>query len=199
MGQRQTALVLPKLSPDFYWHKQSQCLKAAVTDGRKALILAIKTVYPNILLQRCLVHLERQTLSWLTRNPKYTAGQELRTLCLVLNLLNSKRKRNLWLKLFQGWCQTHDKFLKERTISFDGKHWRYTQRNLRKLRRHLLNALPGMFTYLDHGDIPKDTNQLEGGKFSGVKEIIHNHRGVPKSKRPAFLSWYFYFQQQEHN
>jgi hypothetical protein len=170
-------------------------LKAAVTDGRKALILALKTVYPDIVLQRCLVHLERRTLAWLTQNPKYQAGRELRALCLVLNVIDSKRKRNLWLELFAGWQAKYEEFLKERTKSFDGRSWRYTHRNLRRVRRHLLNALPCMFTYLDHRDIPKDTNQLEGGKFSGLKETVFNHRGVPKTKRPSFLSWYYYFKQ----
>jgi hypothetical protein len=170
-------------------------LKAAAIDGRKALILALKTIYPDILLQRCLVHLERQSLAWLTRNPKYVAGKELREVCLVLNLINTKRKRNLWLTLFEQWCQKYDEFLKERTVSFDSKSWRYMHRGLRKVRRCLLNALPYMFTYLDYPDIPKDTNQLEGGKFSGLKEIIFNHRGIPKTKRPNFLSWYYYFKQ----
>ena len=170
-------------------------LKAAVTDGRKALILALKTVYPDILLQRCMVHLERQALAWLTRQPKYPAGRELRELSLVLNVIDSKPKRNLWLKLFQQWGQKYDEFLKERTLSFDGKRWRYTHRNLRKVRKHLLNALTCMFTYLKHPNVPKDTNELEGGKFSGLKEIIFNHRGIPKYKRPNFLAWYYYFKQ----
>ncbi len=172
-------------------------LQAAVTDGRKALILALKTVYPGIVLQRCLVHLERQTLAWLTQRPKYKAGQELRKLCLVLNCIDTTQKRQLWLKLFQQWCDTYNEFLKERSTSFDGKHWRYTHRNLRKVNKHLLNALPYMFTYLKHPCIPKDTNQLEGGKFSELKEIIFNHRGIPKSKRPNFLSWYYHFKQHQ--
>lgn len=171
-------------------------LIAAVTDGRKSLIKAIKITYPDILLQRCLVHLERQTLAWLTQRPKYQAGRELRALCRVPNLINSKRKRNLWLKLFALWCKTYDDFLKERTTSFDGRRWRYTHRNLRRVRKHLLNARPHLFTYLDHPQVPKDTNQLEGGVFSPLKEIVRSHRGIPKIKRPNFLAWYFHFKYQ---
>ncbi len=54
---------------------------ASITcDGHKALLKAIRKVYPDVLIQRCLVDIKRQSQTWLTRSPQAPGSQEL--LCL---------------------------------------------------------------------------------------------------------------------
>lgn len=164
----------------------------ATSDGGKGIIFALNRLYPDIPKQRCLVHLQRLSLAWLTRWPKTDAGRELRSLCLLINQIETRGHRDIWLRLFHKWLVRHHDFLKERTLGPDRKRWWYTHKNLRKVRRYLLNALPFMFLYLDHRSLPKDTNALEGGIFSPLKEICRSHRGVTKQKRANFLAWYLY-------
>ncbi|MBU4512942.1 transposase [Patescibacteria group bacterium] len=165
----------------------------AVSDGGKAIILSLNAVYDDIPKQRCLVHIQRRTMGWLTQRPKLEAGVYLREICKCINKIKTKREKNKWIKTFQLWDKTYNEFLKERTVSFDGKHWRYTHRNLRRVRRHILNALPFMFLYLDCPSLPKDTNKLEGGVFSWLKDTCGRHRGITKDKRASFLTWYIHF------
>jgi transposase-like protein len=54
--------------------------KSITLDGLKPVITAIKDVWPGIIIQRCLYHIERQSLQWLRRRPKTKAGLELREL-----------------------------------------------------------------------------------------------------------------------
>lgn len=171
----------------------------AVTDGGKGLILALNTVYPKIPTQRCLVHLQRLSLAWLTLRPRTQAGRELRALVCVLNRIETKRQRNQWINAFIHWNEQCAHFLKERTYRPDGKRWWYTHKYLRKVRRYLLNALPSMFLYLDHPRLPKDTNMLEGGIFSPLKEIYKSHRGIPEGKRAHFLAWYLFVKYQKRS
>jgi putative transposase len=56
---------------------------AVVCDGQKGLEKAMFERWPDIFLQRCTVHVERQALAWLTRKPKTDAGRELRSLVLL--------------------------------------------------------------------------------------------------------------------
>ena len=176
--------------------KRGVICAGATTDGGKSLLLGLNSVYPGIPKQRCLVHIQRLSLAWLTRSPKTQAGRSLRKLCLILNQLKTKKQCNQWTKVFNSWNTKYSKFLKERTIGPDGKRWWYTHKSLRKVRRYILNALPNMFLYLDHPGLPKDTNILEGAIFSPLKDIYRSHRGLSPEKRANFLAWYLYLKYQ---
>jgi len=56
--------------------------KAIVSDGHSALLKAVNRVFLGVPQQRCLLHLQRQCLLWLTQQPKTLAGQSLRHLVL---------------------------------------------------------------------------------------------------------------------
>lgn len=165
----------------------------AVSDGKKALISSLEAIYGDIPKQRCLVHVQRQTLAWLTQRPKTEAGKVLREICKYINKIKTKNESKKWIKAFLLWDKIYNDFLKEKTIAPDGKHWWYTHRNLRRVRRHLLNALPCMFLYLEYPKLPKDTNKLEGGIFSPLKDHCRTHRGITKERRTNFLVWHVYF------
>jgi hypothetical protein len=56
----------------------------------------------------------------------------------------------------------------------------------------ITGALLDMFHYLDVAGLPKDTNKIDGGIFSDLKNHYRIHRGIPKYKRGKFFHWYLY-------
>ncbi len=44
-----------------------------VVDGGPSILSAIREVYPASLIQRCLVHIQRQVFNYISRNPKTEA------------------------------------------------------------------------------------------------------------------------------
>lgn len=127
------------------------------SDGQKGLIKAINDVYPNAIHQRCIIHIQRMSLAYLTRFPKTDAGIELRFLVKELYKIETYYDRDLWMKHFNKWRERHYDFLKEKSESDSGRRW-YTHKSLRKTRSLIKNALPNMFCYLDDYRIPKSTN-----------------------------------------
>lgn len=169
--------------------KKKVIFKAVTSDGSPGIKTALNSIYPHIPHQRCLVHLQRMGLAFLTQRPKTLTGWELRDLILKLNTIKTHKKHHLWVKDFYHWCNQYDSFLKQKSYSFEKKYWWYTHKALRKTRRMIINALPQMWHYLDDHKISKDTNGLEG-RWSSLKGHFRNHRGLSKRKREAYFSWY---------
>jgi hypothetical protein len=163
--------------------------KAVTSDGSPGIKLALDYLYPDIPHQRCLVHLERMGLIFLTQRPKTLAGWELRNIILKLNKIKTHKQHNLWVRNFYHWCNEYYFFLKQKSYSFEKKHWWYTHKGLRKVRRMIINGLPQMWHYLDNPKISKDTNGLEG-RWNSLKSHFKNHRGLAKERREAYLLWY---------
>jgi len=169
--------------------KEGVILRSATTDGSRGIKTAIDCLYPNIPHQRCLVHLQRMSLIFLTQNPKTQPGWELRNLAEKLNNIKTHEQHNYWVKDFYHWCNKHHSFLKQKSYSFGGKPWWYTHKSLRKVRRMIINALPNMWHYLDDKKIRKDTNNLEG-RWSSLKGHHRQHRGLSMERKAVYLAWY---------
>lgn len=164
---------------------------AAVSDGGRAILKALSAVYPNIPKQRCLVHIQRMALIWLTQRPKTIAGKTLRALCFTINQIKNHEDAELWRETFLNWDETYKDFLTEKSYTVKGRWW-YTHKYMRKTRRMIIGALPDMFHYLDIPMLPKDTNRIDGGIFSDLKEHYRIHRGIPGHKRAKFFYWFLY-------
>lgn len=164
-------------------------LVSATSDGAPGIKTGLDFVFPNIPHQRCLVHLQRMALAFLTQNPKTMAGWQLRNIAGNLNEVKTHEGHYLWQKDFYHWCNKYYSFLKEKSYSFEKKNWWYTHRSLRKVRRMIINALPNMWHYLDNSKISKDTNGLEG-RWSSLKIHHRQHRGLSMERKAAYFSWY---------
>jgi hypothetical protein len=165
-----------------------------VCDGQKGLLKAIHEVWPTVKIQRCLVHVIRQSCNWITQHPKTKAGKEL--LCLVRSLsqLRTKRQKRRWVRSFKYWCRKYDVFLKTRTQG-EHKHWWYTHKKLRATRSLLSNALPDLFRYVTDASIPRTSNHVEGGINARIQELFRCHRGFFVTKKLALASWYLALRQ----
>ena len=171
--------------------KKAGVILASVTsDGSPAIKRAVNLTYPDVPHQRCTTHLQRQSLAWITQNPRTEAGREIRPLAVEIPHIKSFEQRDMWISDFENWCAKWKLFLKEKSFAEDesGKWW-YTHKQLRRVRSYIRNAIPNLLHYLDDKTIPKNTNGLEG-RFSSLKQHYRQHRGLSKARREGYIAWY---------
>lgn len=159
---------------------------AITIDGNVSVIRAIKTVWPEIVIQRCLTHIQRQGLSWLRRFPKVTAAKELRYLLLQVTAIKSYDQQQNFIKQFAEWEKQYGKFI----TSLPSTDKVFS--DLQRTRSLIIHALPNMFHYLNNQNIVATTNKIEG-YFSRLKSSYKLHRGLSKEHRPNYFNWYIYF------
>lgn len=166
-------------------------IESVTTDGHKSILKAIKKSLPDVAVQRCLVHMQRMCMLWLTRFPKHEAAQELRAIVLLLLKIKTFNDRLAWIQKLEQWYQHHKDYIQEKTINVqNGKYW-YTHKLLRRSYFSIKRALPNMFHYLANPAIPATTNGIEGF-FSHLKNHLDLHRGLTKKHRINFIKWYVY-------
>jgi len=171
-------------------------IESITTDGHKSILKAIKKSLPDAVVQRCLVHIQRMCLLWLTRFPKHMAGVELRKLVLLLLKIRTDNDRLFWISELHSWYQTHKDYLQEKTFNpATGRYW-YTHKLLRRSYFTIKRALPNMFHYLSNPKIPATTNGIEGF-FSHLKNHLDLHRGLTVQHRVNFIKWYVYLSNKK--
>lgn len=153
-------------------------VRGIVSDGQKGLILALKMNFPSISHQRCMAHIVRLSLAWLTMKPKTEAGISLRSLVILLHKIKTKEESEIWINSYLKWRESFHDFLKEKSINpLTGYRW-YTHRKLRAVNSLINRALPSLFIFLEDPLIPSTTNKVEGGINAPLVELLHRHRGI---------------------
>jgi transposase-like protein len=154
-------------------------------DGHTAVLKAASDVWPEVVIQRCIVHVQRQGLSWLRRRPKLECARQLRSLLLSLTAILTRKEKRSFIKQFNLWLEKYG----EEVDNLPKKDKIYS--DLQRTRSLLIHGIPFMFHYLDNPLIPASTNMLEG-LFSRVKEHYRRHRGLRVENRLRYFSWYSY-------
>jgi len=171
-------------------------LESITTDGHKSVLKAIRKSVPDVIVQRCLVHIQRMCLLWLTRYPKHASAQQLRRIILLLLKIKTINDRLFWVNELEEWYQRHKTYLNEKTYNPQtGKYW-YTHKLLRRSYFSIKRALPDMFHYLQNPNIPHTTNGIEG-YFSHLKNHLDLHRGLTLKNRINFIKWYIHFSNEK--
>lgn len=159
--------------------------KSATIDGNPHLFRIIQSLWPELLVQRCLVHVQRQGLSWCRQRPKRPNAQHLRRIFgMVLNI-RSHKQRHDFQRAFDQWNKHYGRKLT------DGSTRGWVTNDLQRARSMLINALPYMFAYLDDPIIPWSTNAIEG-YYSRLKLRYRQHRGLRQLNRTNYFRWYFH-------
>ena len=171
-------------------------IESVTCDGLSCIIKAIKKISSETTIQRCLAHIQRETLIWLTRNPQSEAGVELRQIIRRLHLINDKEDWGFWVVDLVKWYEAHKDFVNQKTYYPQTKRYWFTHKSVRKPFIHIKRALPDMFHHLDNNDIPKTTNALESF-FGHLKQNIAIHRGLSKAHFKNYIKWYLYFKSNE--
>lgn len=170
-------------------------IKSITSDGDRGLIRAINEVFPGVKHQRCIIHVQRMALAYLTRFPRYRAGRELRVIVLDLHKIFDHNDRAKWLGRYREWESKYYDFLNERSDYLSDKRL-YKHYGIRQAKIQIKNTLPHLFHYLDDPKIPKSNNGLEC-RFSYLKNNLRVHRGLSKEHKKSFLLWYNWFKYND--
>ncbi len=172
----------------WFSHLQQQGLSPQyiTTDGEQSVLRAMRRVWPQARLQRCLYHLQHEGMRWLRSYPRTEAGQQLRNILSQLSRIKIIRERDAFLEDYIDWLQYYRDFV--HSLPRTNIAYKDLQRTIVLLN----NALPDMFYYLEDHRIHATTNALEGF-HSRLKSDYQRHRGLNKSHKIGFIHWYCYF------
>ncbi len=166
-------------------------IQSVTCDGKKAIINAIRKIYPQTVIQRCTVHIQRMIRLWLTRKPKTIVAKELRYLIGLLHHITNVTEQTMWTIAFEKWYQRHQYFIEEKVIYKPTNRWWYRHRQIRRCAVMIKVALPDMFHFITNKNIPKSTNGIDS-YFGHLKLNLNVHRGLSYEHRKNFVLWYLY-------
>lgn len=173
----------PQLRAFFQLLKDRDLMPISCTvDGNRQIARVLKQIWPEIVLQRCLVHVQRQGLSWCRQRPRRPDARELRGLFLQLMEISTAVQRDQFMADLADWEQEFGS-----NIAARPERGRVFS-DVKRARSMLLRALPDLFHYLEDPNIPRTTNGLEG-YFSRMKKLYRNHGGLTRTKN--YCLWYF--------
>jgi hypothetical protein len=178
----------------FHWlshlKEKNLTLFAITTDGERSTIRAIKSLWPQITIQRCLYHIQHEGCRWLRSYPPTSAGRQLRKLLLGLTAIKSVKQQNDFLSAYKFWLHQHQHVVLALPMKVKVNY------DLKRTISLINNALPDMFHYLMNPMIHSTTNALEGW-HSRVKRAYRQHPGLTQRHKIQFLKWYSYFENQQ--
>ncbi len=139
-------------------------IESVTCDGHKSIIRAIKDAnkwikrynkehgmnHGPILVQRCLVHVQRCCLTYLKKDHKSVEGRRLRTIAMTVCKIDSIEKRELFVNAFTSWVNDTSEYLFHQTYNEQsGRMWR-TRKALYSAYNTIKNVLPCIFRYLNN-------------------------------------------------
>lgn len=165
------------------------------------MLKAIRLRFPGVIIQRCQFHVIQYCLTKLTKKPETQASWELRKIIVGIVKVKTKERFKEWLEDYLVWRRTYNEFLKERTYQegnltpMGRRKWHYTHGRLHAAHSHLKNALPNLFKYLLHPQIPNTSNYIEGAINFQMQEKLRFHRGLKPTKRRVLIAHYLASEQ----
>jgi transposase-like protein len=166
-----------------------------VCDGNRALLGALKRIWSDVRIQRCFFHLERYVEYRVGKKPETKAGIELkrllRTFMAVKTKIGAKRAEIKFWQLFEE----YKPFIAERVYCVDGaqgKSWWYAHKKLHSAWNHIANVIRDnqLWWWLDDDDVPRTTNDIEGGYNARIAELLRCHRGINRERQKRIVEWY---------
>ena len=116
-----------------------------IADGLRGAEAACTQAWPGTRIQRCLVHVQRNTRTDLTSRPGLQAGRELKRLSDGLTSVGTAGQAVRWGEALNAWHERWKDFIAERTYARDdpsnpkaSRHrWWWTHEELRRCYRRL--------------------------------------------------------------
>ena len=181
------------------------------TDGAGGALKALHTKWPDVTIQRCLVHIQRNTFADISRNPIHPAHKAIRKLGYMLVKVHSPEDAARFTTAVHHTRITFAYWLKERTyrntippsqipkwVSPNQKWW-YTHRNARRALKRLEKLIHAkqLFIFLTPPDgvtqdLKSTTNLLEGGINKQLKDLAGNHRGMFDEHQRITMDWWLF-------
>lgn len=168
------------------------------TDGHGGAAKALKALWPNLAVQRCLIHVHRNNLRDLTSKPNTAAGKALFALSQRLLKVSTKDEAATWVKLLIEINTEYGAYLTERTWAKDvpahqrreGRTWWYTHERDRKVYRRLasLHAKSHLFAFLDFDPARERTTHPIESFNRRIRLSLDYHRGMTESHMISMIS-----------
>jgi hypothetical protein len=146
-----------------------------VSDGMRGMSAAARAEWPAARLQRCLVHVHRDTNRDLTHRPRSQAARELRKLSSRLFRVRTVQDAAKWGEALNAWHQRWKATANEKTTARDdpahaaGRKWWWTHKRLRRCYKRLEKLFRdgSLFAYTDPallagGPVPRDHRPPRG-------------------------------------
>ncbi len=167
-------------------------IKTCTIDWWISIFRAIISVYSEMIIQRCLVHIQRQVLSYISRNPKLREWKTLKYLVSYKILSDSL----LFPLLFSIWKQSNFYFLTEKRLNLK---WGYSYKHdkIRKAVKHIENALPYMYQSAKVPNIEKSSNKLEWYFWVLTNECINEHKWIREDRLSSLIALWIYFRNEK--
>lgn len=188
--------------------------RIATIDGHHGTHKALRTIWPETKIQRCLVHAQRNIQRATGLKPSSTMGKALRRLSQELLKVQNLDQAAEWTIKLHKFGQTFRHQLNEKTYVKDtpieqipvskrnNKRWWYThyihRRAYNQLEKLANNGY--LFTFLTEkspgAEAKRTTNSLEGGINSQIKKLIYDHRGLRDEHQRIACDWWLYLHTQ---
>jgi hypothetical protein len=160
--------------------------KAITLDGNPHIIHALREVWPEVRIQRCLYHLKHQAEMWLRRPPKRAIAKDLKYVLQPLCHMTTHEEKDRFWTNFNTWKETYQ--LEIAQLKSKDK----SEGDIIRAYRSIEHAAGDMFHYLDDPNISPTTNGLEG-YFSHLKTRYRGHAGLRPHHLAHYLAWYIFF------
>lgn len=173
--------------------------RVTTTDGAPGALKAIATTWPDTKVQRCLIHVRRDTVRDLTLHPRTAQGRALLGLSRKLLTITTTDRAAHWLTALNDYATEYRTWLNQRTTAQDdpataaatGRKWWYTHPRTRRAYRRLEHlARQGvLFTYLTHDPaLERTTNPVESIN-ARIRDNLRHHRGATPDHQAAIAKW----------
>jgi hypothetical protein len=90
-------------------------IESITCDGLSNILKAIRKTCPETIIQRCVVHIQRECLIWLTRNPQSQAGKDLRCLVKQIHLIKDRTYWGYWVVDLIHWYDRYKDFINQKS------------------------------------------------------------------------------------
>ena len=173
-------------------------------DGGQGARTAIRRLWPETKIQRCLIHAVRYVRQQTSSNPKTIQGKEILAIARKLTSITTMDEAEEWKALLEAFKVVWQAWMNERTTykTADGRRREdWTHKAVRTAYNSLerLVKADALFTYLNppegviHPDkIQTTTNALEGGFNAGIKRLADQHRGRSTEHQRTMIDWWLY-------
>ncbi|GHV07619.1 hypothetical protein AGMMS50229_14740 [Campylobacterota bacterium] len=144
-------------------------------------------VWSEIAIQRCLFHIQSQSVSWLREKPKTKEARTLKRIVGTLSEIDSQKEALRFIRLYELWRAKYGQKVIERAKESIAK------KDIKKTMTLIDNALKDIFHHIEiDPNIQSTTNMVESF-FGHLKESYRTHKGLSTEHRIQWLKWWCWF------
>ena len=167
-----------------------------ICDGHSAITKAIAKLWKNVGIQRCIVHVIHNAQRKLGKRSPSEINHIFMRHIKKLAVVDTLRKAGNWQKKFYALYDEHRDYIEEIAYTIDPETGEVIRQfpahqKLRSVCNEIKKLLSKnrLFLFVEH-DLPNNSNHLEGGINSPLKNLLRCHRGFVLERQKRMWEWY---------